>query len=55
MKPAAVPGAAAAEEGPAISVPVEDLAALTIKELAAPTGAHLFLWTSSAHLAQALE
>jgi N6-adenosine-specific RNA methylase IME4 len=31
------------------------LAALPVKELATPTGCHLFLWTASAHLEQALK
>jgi N6-adenosine-specific RNA methylase IME4 len=32
-----------------------ELAALPVKELAAPSGCHLFLWTASAHLEQAFE
>jgi N6-adenosine-specific RNA methylase IME4 len=31
-----------------------ELAALPIRELAAPSGCHLFLWTASAHLEQAI-
>ena len=33
----------------------DELAALPVKELAAPTGCHLFLWTSGPFLPQALE
>lgn len=33
----------------------EDLAALPVQELAAPAGCHLFLWTTGAHLPQAIE
>lgn len=36
-------------------MPFADLAALPVKELAAPTGCHLFLWTSGPFLPQALE
>src|SRR5262249_31323089 len=32
-----------------------ELAALPVKELAAPTGCHLFMWTSGPFLPQALE
>jgi MT-A70 len=35
-------------------MPFADLAALPVKELAAPTGCHLFLWTSGPFLPQAL-
>src|SRR5262249_4399232 len=36
------------------TMPFAELAALPIKELAAPTGCHLFVWTSGPFLPQAL-